>query len=99
MKLVSSFEYRHLTQRPKYKTDSSCSFGNGIDCFAQEMLGKNEGTDTLFFVNKSEIQVERWKDVAHSEIVCNISPQQEEVNSTRLTADIQLEKHGCANRL
>ena len=28
---------------------------------------------------------DRWKDVAYARIVCNVQPQKEEVNRTRLT--------------
>ena len=49
------------------------------------MPGRSKGTDTLTFINKEEIPGERWKDVAHSRIVCNVRPQKEEVNRTRLT--------------
>ena len=78
-------EYRHLIQRPKYKKDWGFSFGNEIGRLAQGMLGRNEGTDTLEFIDKKEIPNERLKDVAHSRIVCNVRPQKEEVNRTRLT--------------
>ena len=49
------------------------------------MPDRNEGTDTLSFIDKKDIPSERWKDVAHSRIVCNVRPQKEEVNRTRLT--------------
>ena len=78
-------EYRHLIQRPQYKKDWGYSFGNEIGRLAQGMPGRNEGTNTLSFVDKAEIPSERWKDVAHSQIVCNVRPQKEEVNRTRLT--------------
>ena len=49
------------------------------------MPGRNHGTNTIFFIDKSEIPANKWKDVAHSRIVCNVRPQKEEVNRTRLT--------------
>ena len=49
------------------------------------MPGRNEGTNTLTSIDKKEIPNERWKDVAHSRIVCNVRPQKEEVNRMRLT--------------
>ena len=78
-------EYRHLIQRPKYKKDWGFSFGNEIGRLAQGMPGRNTGTNTIFFILKSEIPQERWKDVAYSRIVCNVRPQKAEVNRTRLT--------------
>ena len=49
------------------------------------MPGRNDSTDTLEVIDKTEISNEQWKDVAHSRIVCNVRPQKEEVNRTRLT--------------
>ena len=40
---------------------------------------------TQCFIDKSKIPVDKWKDVAHSRIVCNRRPQKEEINRTRLT--------------
>ena len=52
---------------------------------AQGMPGRNSGTNTIRFITKSKIPLDRWKDVAYSRIVCNVRPQKEEVNRTRLT--------------
>ena len=41
--------------------------------------------DTLFFVNKGKVPLDRWKDVAHGKIVCNVRLQKAETNRTRLT--------------
>ena len=49
------------------------------------MPGRNEGTNTLSFIDKKDIPSTRWNDVAHSRIVCNVRLQNEEVNRTRLT--------------
>ena len=78
-------EYRHLIQCPKRKTEWGHSFGNEVGRIAQGMPGRNEGTDTLSFIDKDEIPMERWKDIAHSRIVCNVRPQKEDVDRTRLT--------------
>ena len=78
-------EYRHLIKHPKYKDDRGHSFGNEVGRLAQGMPGRNTGTNTIEFIHKSEIPPDRWKDVAYSRIVCNVRPQKEEVNRTRLT--------------
>ena len=49
------------------------------------MSGRNTGNNTIKFINKGEIPPDRWKYVAYSRIVCNVRPQKEEVNRTRLT--------------
>ena len=78
-------EYRHLIKHPKYKDDWGYSFGNGIGRRAQGMPGRNTGTNTIKFIHKSKMPADRWKDVAYARIVCNVRPQKEEVNRTRLT--------------
>ena len=52
---------------------------------AQGMPGRNSGTNTIYFINKAQIPTDKWKDVAYSRIVCNVRPQKEETNRTRLT--------------
>jgi len=80
-------EYRHLIKRPKYKEQWGFSFGNEIGRLAQGMPGRNTGTNTIFFIHKSEIPPDRWRDVTNGRIVCNERPQKAEVNRTRLTVD------------
>ena len=73
-------EYRHLIKQPTYKKDWGNFFGNEIGRLAQGMPGRNAGTNTIFFIDKEEIPNDRWKDIAYSQIVCNVRPQKEEVN-------------------
>ena len=68
-------EYRHLIKHPKMKDDWRYSFGNEIGRLAQGMPGRNHGTNTIFFIDKSTIPAEKWKDVAYSRIVCNVRPK------------------------
>ena len=77
-------EYRHLIKRPKYKNEWGYSFGNKIGRLAQGMPGRNDGTNTLFFINKNEVPDDRWKDVTYGNFFCNVRPQKEETNRTRL---------------
>ena len=79
------FEYRHLIQRPKYKKDWGFSFGNEIGRLAQGMPDRITGTNTLHFLDRHNIPVDRWKDIANARIVCNVRPQKAETNRTRLT--------------
>ena len=65
-------EYRHLVKRPMYKKDWDIYFGNSIRRLAQGMPGRNKGTNTIFFINKSEVPDNRWKDIAYSRIVCDV---------------------------
>ena len=64
-------EYRHLITRTKYKVVWGDAHGKEIDHFTQGIPGKGEGTNTLFFINKSEVPADRFKDVTRDRIVCN----------------------------
>ena len=78
-------EYRHLIQCPKYREAWSISFGNKIGRLAQGMPGRVEGTNTIFFIPKASVPVDRWKDVTYGRIVCNIRDNKVETHRTRLT--------------
>lgn len=77
-------EYRHLIRNPKYRKDWGHSFGNEIGRLAQGMPGRNNGTNTMFFVHRNQVPQHKWKDMAHARIVCNVCLQKEETNGTRL---------------
>ena len=80
-------EYRHLIKHPKYKQPWKYSFGNEIGRLAQGMPERNNGTDTIQFINKSDVPDRKWKELMNCRIVCNERPQKAEVNRTRLTVD------------
>ena len=44
-----------------------------------------EGTETIFFIYKNEVPNDRRRDVTYGKINCNVRPQKEEQNRTRLT--------------
>ena len=52
---------------------------------AQGMLGRSEEINILFFINRDDVPSDRWKYVTYAQIVCNMRPQKEETNCTRLT--------------
>ena len=56
-----------------------------IGRLAQVIPGLNNGTNTLFFIDRNEVPADRWKYFTYGTIVCNVRPQKEETNRTRLT--------------
>ena len=60
-------------------------FGNEIGRLAQDMPGRNTDTDTIFFIDKSEIPDKRCKDLTYSRLAYTVSPQKKEVDRIRLT--------------
>ena len=80
-------EYRHLIANPKTRPTWSFSYGNEIGRLAQGMPGRNTGTNTIFFIKKSQVPKERAKDVTYGLITTLIRPEKiNEPNRTRLVA-------------
>ena len=78
-------EYRHLIKLPKYKQDWGVSFGNEVGRLAQGMPCRVPGTNTMFFIHKTELPLNRWSDVTYGRIVCDVRPNKAEKNRSRLT--------------
>ena len=49
-------EYRHLIRRPHYQEVWGNAFGKEVGRLAQGMPGVVEGTDTIDFIHKHEVQ-------------------------------------------
>ena len=80
-------EYRHLIKHPKYKKAWGYSLGNEVGRLAQGMPGRNNGTDTIQFIERNNVPSQKWKDMTNCRIVCNERPQKLEVNRSRITVD------------
>ncbi len=75
MKISRSVYYSSINRKsPTYKEDWGFSFGNEIGRLVQYILGRNKGTNTLFFIHKHEDPPERWKDITYVRISCNVCP-------------------------
>ena len=79
-------EYRHLIRRPEYKDEWSLQYGNEVGRLAQGMPDRVEGTDTIFFIHKKDVPVERRKDTTYVRVVCDVRPHKENPNRVRITA-------------
>ncbi len=74
-------QYRHLFNSPKYKKDCFISAGNEVGRLAQGMPSRDiKGMDTLFFIKKSELPTDRWKDITYAQFGCDVRPQKKEKN-------------------
>ena len=79
-----AMEYRDLIQHDKYKDVWQRSYANELGRLAQG-IRDIPGTDTIFFIARSEIPKERWKDVTYGRIVVDYRPQKADPYRTRLT--------------
>ena len=61
-KTGEALEYRHLIKHPKYKDVWETSLANKFGRLAQG-IRKIPGTNTIFFILKSEISKDRLKEV------------------------------------
>ena len=79
-------KYRQLMQHPKYKKVWSKSAANEFGRLANGLKdGRIKPTNTIRFIKKEEIPAERMKDVTYGSFSCDLKPNKEEVNRTRLT--------------
>ena len=69
-------EYGHLLKHPKLKETRGRGDANETGRLEQGLLpGVVEGTDTIEFIPKGDIPIERLKDCTYSRIVCNVRPE------------------------
>jgi hypothetical protein len=80
-------EYKQLIANPKTRATWTHSYGNEIGRLAQDMPGRNTGTNTIIFIHKHQVPRERAKDVTYGLITTLIRPEKiDEPNRTRLVA-------------
>jgi hypothetical protein len=77
-------EYRYLVSNPKTKAVWAHSYGNEIGRLAQGMPGRNNGTNTIFFIRRDKVPRDRIKDTTYGLITCLVRPEKlDEPNRTR----------------
>jgi hypothetical protein len=78
-------EYRALLKHQKFRKEWSISAANEFGQLAQGVGGRVKGTDTIRFIRKSEVPVDRLKDVTYIRMVCNVRTEKKEPNRPRAT--------------
>ena len=78
-------KYRQLLRHPKFKDAWNISAANEFGRLAQGIKGRVKATDTIKFIRKSEIPLDRLKDVTYLKFVCQVRTEKEEPNRTRAT--------------
>eukprot|EP01082_Thalassiosira_pseudonana_P004270 g3915.t1 g3915 contig14:1435-2889(-) len=79
-----SLEYKDLMKLDKYKRIWSTSFANELGRLTQG-IRDIPGTNTMFYIHKSEIPEDRRKDITYGRIVVVVRPQKKEKEHTGLT--------------
>ena len=78
-------EYCALMKNPKYSKLYGQSYAKELGRLAQGIPGKVTGTNTMFFINKSEVPVDLWRDITYGRVVVNYRPEKDDPYRTRLT--------------
>ena len=78
-------EYRALTKNPKYSKLYGQLYAKELGRLAQGIPGKVTGTNTMFFINKSEVPADCWRDITYGRVVVNYRPEKDDPYRTRLT--------------
>jgi hypothetical protein len=71
---------------PKHAKVWSESLANEFGRLAQGVGGRVKGTNTIFFIQKDQVPIDRRKDVMYGSFGCELKPNKEENHYTRLTA-------------
>ena len=82
-------EYLHLMKNPKYRQLYGKSYAKELGYLAQGMPGKVEDTNNIFFINKSDIPINFWKDItyAYGRVVVNYHPEKLDPYLTRTPSE------------
>ncbi len=77
--------YCQLIQDPKHKEVWLKSAANDFGQLAQGVGDRVKGTDTIHFTRKEQIPLNRRKDVTYGSFSCDMKPNKEEKERTRLS--------------
>jgi hypothetical protein len=86
-------EHRQLRRHPAYKQVWDTSYANELGRLCQGIghddatatKQRVEGTDTFRPIHYDEIPTDRRSDVTYTRVVCEVRPQKEDPNRTRIT--------------
>ena len=78
-------DFRKMMMNPKYYPLYRNSYATEIGRLAQGMPGLVEGTNTLFFIKKTSVPADRWRDVTYGRIVVDYRPENTDPFQIRIT--------------
>ena len=82
---IKLMEYRHLIKNLKYSTIWKKAYGKELGRLSQGIPDKIHGTNTIGFIPKHNISVDRCKDVTYGRICANFWPEKDDPHQIRLT--------------
>jgi hypothetical protein len=78
-------EMRHLLVNPKYKELWGKSYTIELGCLAQGIPGVSNGTNTIVFIGRNNVPIDRCKDITYGHVCVNHCPEKANPNCTCLT--------------
>ena len=78
-------KYRQVMKCPKYQKLYAKSYSKELGRLSQEIPGVVNGTNTIFFIDKTDVPAERWKDATYGHVVVNYRPEKWDPYRTCLT--------------
>ena len=78
-------EYRKVMKCPKYRKLYAKSYSKELGRLAQGIPGVVNDTNTIFFINKTDIPAEQRTDETYVRVVVNYRPEKGDPYCTRLT--------------
>jgi hypothetical protein len=78
-------EMCHLLVNPKYKELWGKSYTIELSRLAQGIPGISKGTNTIVFIGREDVPINRQKDILYGRVCINYHPEKANPNCTRLT--------------
>ena len=78
-------QYRQVMKCPKYQKLYAKYHSKELGRLAQGIPGVVNGTNIIFFINKTDVPAERWNDETYSRVVVNYRPEKGDPYCTHLT--------------
>ena len=70
-----NFNYRQLRRDPKYRKEWNKSSASEFGRLVNGVGGRVKGTNTIKFINRSDVPASRRKDVTYGQFVCSVRPE------------------------
>jgi hypothetical protein len=73
-------EMKHLLVNPKYKEVWGKLYTTELGHLAQGIPGVSKGTDTIAFIQRDQVPIDRIKDVTYGRVCINYCPEKDDPN-------------------
>ena len=75
LEIGEMMEYRQVMKNPKYRELYEKAYEKELARLSKFIPGLEDGTETIFFIDKHNVPSDRWKDVTYGKMVINYRPE------------------------